>query len=305
MPFDPGRIPSVHALFLGVVLAFTGFIGFEAAAALGEEAVDPLRVIPRAILIAIAVGIFYYVFLAWVMAIGFGTRHIDQWATNPAALDALASRYAGTWLAVLVDLSVSVGGFVAALAGVNLASRNVFAMAREGGMPRQFAWTHPRFGSPWAAIATVIALTLALVLVLAEIVWDDPFKYFGFMATTATFAILGAYILLALAGMVFFWRRRAQDDAFQIVFDLVLPVGAVAICGYTIYESYKAPGPPPNTASPWIALAWLGVGLAVLAWLSIRHPDRVKSFGSILGASEGAESSSTPTVPDQILRGAD
>lgn len=300
-PFDPGRLPSVHALFLGVVLAFTGFIGFEAAATLGEEVVLPLRVIPRAILMAIVVGFVYYVFLAWVMAVGFGVHHIDEWATNPAALDALASRYAGTWLAVLVDLAVAVGAFVAALAGVSLAARTVFAMGREGGMPRQFAWTHRRFGSPWAAIGTVLAITLALVVVLARIAWNDPFKYFGFMATTATFAILGAYILIALAGMVFFWRTRTKDTAFNAVFDIVLPTGAVAICGYTIYESYKAPGPPPNTASPWIALGWLGLGLFVLVWLTATHPDRVRSFGSILGASEASEREATAAVQDQLV----
>jgi hypothetical protein len=117
-PFDPGNLPSAHGLFLATVLAFTGYIGFEAAAALGEEAADPLRVIPRAVLAAITVGIVYYVFLAWVLAVGFGVDHVDRWATNPAALDALASRYAGTWLAVIVDLAVSVGAFVAALAVV-------------------------------------------------------------------------------------------------------------------------------------------------------------------------------------------
>jgi amino acid transporter len=286
-PFDPGRLPSSHGLFLAVVLAFTGFIGFEAAAALGEEAADPLRVIPRAILMAIAVGVVFYIFLAWVMAVGFGIDHIDQWASNPAALDTLATRYAGTWLAVLVDLGVSVGALVAALAGVNLTSRILFAMAREGGAPRAFATTNARFGTPWAAIGAVLALTLTLVVALAWIAWDDPFKYFGFMATTATFAILGTYILIALAGMVFFWRSRSEDTAFQIVFDLLLPAGAVAICGYTIYESFKAPGPPPNTASPWIALAWLAIGLGVLGWLTSRRPERVRAFGSILGASEG------------------
>jgi amino acid transporter len=286
-PFDPGRLPSSHGLFLAVVLAFTGFIGFEAAAALGEEAADPLRVIPRAILMAIAVGVVFYIFLAWVMAVGFGIDHIDQWATNPAALDTLATRYAGTWLAVLVDLGVSVGALVAALAGVNLTSRILFAMAREGGAPRAFATTNARFGTPWAAIGAVLALTLTLVVALAWIAWDDPFKYFGFMATTATFAILGTYILIALAGMVFFWRSRSEDTAFQIVFDLLLPAGAVAICGYTIYESFKAPGPPPNTASPWIALAWLAIGLGVLGWLTSQRPERVGAFGSILGASEG------------------
>jgi amino acid transporter len=285
-PLDPGQLPSVHGLFLAVVLAFTGFIGFEAAASLGEETAEPLRVIPRAILIAIGAGVVYYVFLSWVMAVGFGVDHIDQWATNPAALDTLSSRYAGTWLAVIVDLAVSVGAFVAALAGLNLTARTVFAMAREGGMPRWFAWTHPRFGTPWAAISSALALTVVLVVVLARIAWNDPFKYFGFMATTATFPILGAYILIAVAGMIFFWRSRSEDTTFHVVFDGLLPLGAIAICGYTIYESYKSPGPAPNTWSPWIALGWLGIGIVVLAWLRATHPERVRSFGSILGAGE-------------------
>jgi amino acid transporter len=297
-PFDPTNLPSTHGLFLAVVLAFTGYIGFEAAASLGEEAVEPLRVIPRAVLTAILIGVVYYIFLAWVLALGFGVDHIDQWATNPAALDALAERYAGTWLAVLVDLGVSVGAFVAALAGVNLTARTAFAMAREGGMPRAFAWTHPRFKTPWVAIGSVLALTLALVVILARIAWNDPFKYFGFVATTATFGILGTYILIALAGMVFFWRARSTSAvAFNVVFDLVLPAGAIAICGYTIYESFKAPGPPPNTWSPWIALVWLGVGLVVLAWLSATRPGRVRSFGSILGVAEGGEPSAVAAEP--------
>jgi amino acid transporter len=286
-PLNPANLPSVHGLFLGVVLAFTGYIGFEAAASLGEETAEPLRVIPRAILAAIAVGIVYYVFLAWVLAIGFGQDHIDEWATNPAALDSLALRYAGTWLAVLVDLAVSVGAFVAALAGVTLTARTLFAMGREGGMPRAYAWTHPRARTPWIAIGSVIALTLALVTVLARIIWNDPFVYFGFMATTATFGILAAYILIALAGMPFFWRtRETSETAFNVLSDVLLPLGAVAICAYTIYESFRSPGPSPNTWSPWIALAWLGLGLVVLAAITATSPARVRSFGSILGAGE-------------------
>jgi amino acid transporter len=161
-------------------------------------------------------------------------------------------------------------------------------MAREGGLPRSFAWTHPRFRTPWLAIATVLGLTVALVVILARIQWNNPFEYFGFMATTTTFAILGAYILVALAGMTFFWRTRSSADgaAFNLVFDLVLPLGAIAICGYTIYESFRAPGPSPNTWSPWLALAWLGVGVIVLALLERDRPERVRAFGSILGEGE-------------------
>jgi amino acid transporter len=89
------------------------------------------------------VGVVFYILLAWVMAVGFGVDHIDRWATNPAALDTLSSRYAGTRLAVLVDLGVCVGALVGALAGVNLTSRTLFAMAREGG-DRRGAGPHAR-----------------------------------------------------------------------------------------------------------------------------------------------------------------
>jgi amino acid transporter len=73
-----------------------------------------------------------------------------------------------------------------------------------------------------------------LVVALAWIALDDPFKYFGFMATTATFAILGTYILIALAGMVFFWRTRSADTAFQIVFDVALPLEALFVTARTV-----------------------------------------------------------------------
>ena len=132
-------------------------------------------------------------------------------------------------------------------------------------MPRAFAWTHPRTRTPWVAIGSVIVLTLALVIVLARITWDDPFVYFGFMATTATFGILAAYILIALAGMVFFWRtRQSSDTAFSVLFDVLLPLGAIAICAYTIYESFRSPGPSRtpglrgsrSPGSGWAARCW-------------------------------------------------
>src|SRR5205085_5871452 len=78
-PLNPANAPSTSDLFLAVVLTFTGFIGFEAAAVLGEEAVDPLRAIPRAILTAVLVALVYYVFVTWAMAVGFG---VDRKSTR-------------------------------------------------------------------------------------------------------------------------------------------------------------------------------------------------------------------------------
>jgi amino acid transporter len=220
-----------------------------------------------------------------------------KWASDPAALDTLATRYVGSWFATLVDIAVVVDAFVAALAGVALVSRTAFAMGREGGLPKVFAWTHPRFNTPWVAILSTMALTLVLTSWLARGTWNDPFTYFAFMATTATFGILGVYILVALGGAAYFWRMRAAAAVtYNATLDVVLPAGAIVICGLTIYWSIFPRPPAPISYAPYVAGGWLLVGLAYLAWLRTRSPERVAQFGSVL-AEGGDLAEPAPTEP--------
>ncbi|HZT84013.1 MAG TPA: APC family permease [Gaiellaceae bacterium] len=292
-PFNFHHAGTAHDFFYAMVFAFTGFIGFEAAAALGEESAEPLRMIPKAILSAVLVALVFYVFLTWAMSVGFGVDNSSAWASNPGALDALASHYVGNWFATLVDVAVVVDAFVAALAGTALVSRTAFAMGREGGLPRVFAWTHPRFKTPWVSILASLALTVILVSWLARGTWNSPLTYFAFMATTATFGILGTYILVALGGMAYFWRTRAATQvAFNLVLDAVLPVAAIVVCGLTIYWSITPRPPKPISYSIWVALGWLGLGVAYLLWLRLTAPGRVAQFGSVL--AEGGEAGTAP-----------
>lgn len=285
-PFNPANVPNTHGFFLSMVFAFTGFIGFEAASSLGEEATQPLRVIARAVLAAVLVGLVFYVFVTFSMSIGFGIAHAAAWGKDPTALDTLATRYSGNALAIIVDLAVVVDSFVAALAGVHLTTRITFAMGKDGGLPRIFAWTHPRFRTPWFGIAGSLLLTIFLVVWLAYATYD-PFTYFGFMATTASLGILFAYILVALGGIVYFWReRRAGDTRYNPILDLLLPCGAIVICGLTIYWSNVPRPPHPIDLAPWISAGWFVVGLIVLAILSARSPGRVRAFGRHLAEAD-------------------
>jgi len=287
-PFNPSHANSTHDFFQAMVFAFTGFIGFEAAAALGEEAAEPRKIIPKAILSAVVVALVFYVFLTWAMSIGFGVDNAAQWAANPAALDALATRYVGSWFATIVDIAVVVDAFVAALAGVALVSRTAYAMGREGGLPRVFAWTHPRFRTPWVAIISTLLLTVILVSWLARGTWD-PFTFFAFLATTATFGILAVYILIALGGALYFWRsRQAADVGYNIVFDVVLPIVAIVICALTIYWSIFPRPPHPISYAPWVAGGWLLLGLVWLAWLNVTAPEKVEQFGTVLAEGRRA-----------------
>src|SRR5436190_3947637 len=245
-----------------------------------------------AILTAAVLAVVWYVFITWTMSVGFGVGNSAKWAQDVAPLDTLATRYAGTWLSVLVDLAVITSAFIAALAGIHLTARTFFAMGREGGLPRALAWTHPRFRTPWVGIGLALVITFVLGVTLGRH-WThpapSPFTYVQFMALTATLGILGAYILVALSGIVFFRRAKAEDVSYNVLLDIVLPLAAIAICGYTIYKSVHPLPPSPMKYGPWIALIWLGIGVAIVTWLALTHPERVRAFGSILGEGEAVD----------------
>jgi amino acid transporter len=284
-PFDPGLAPSGHGLALAVVLAFTGYIGFEAAAVLGEEAAKPKRVIPRAILGTVIVATVYFIFVTWAQAVGYGVAGAGKWAADPTALATLSDRYVAHWFSTLVDIVVAVDAFVAALAGVHLTARTLFAMGRDGGLPKQFAAVTPRFRSPYVGISASVILTLVLGAWFGR--HFGVTLYFYLMATTASLGILFVYALVAIAGMVFFWRARNRDGArYNVILDVVLPLIAVVICGYAIYSTLVPRPPAPISYSAWIALAWVVAGLLLVLGLVIRRPDRVRTFGQAFDTTE-------------------
>jgi amino acid transporter len=294
-PLNPSHVSSVGNLFHGLVFAFGGYIGFEAAASLGEEAKNPLKVIPRAVLCAVLVGIVFYVFVTFAMSVGFGVDGAGKWAQDPTAYDTLVTHYAGKGLAVIVDLAVVLDAFVASLAATVLVSRTVFAMGRDGGLPRAFAWTHPRWRTPWVGILASIALTLVLVIWLGYLTYD-PLTYFGFMATTATFWLLGTYILMAAAGIVYFWRQRREAGVtYNPLLDFIAPAVAIGISVLTIYWSIHPVPPHPLDEAPWIALGWLCLGIVIVLWMRAKAPSRVAGFGRTLGE----EASHTGREPEE------
>lgn len=283
-PFSFSALPSgLSGLLFGTIFSFTSFIGFEAAAVLGEETANPKYTIPRAIFAAILVGAVFYIFVTYALSIGYGPAHAAKWAADQAPLDTLANRYASPALATIVDLMVAISAFIAALASLNLASRMLYAMGRDRGLPAAFGMTHPRYKSPWVGI--VVALLITFVLGVTLGLQLGPFNLFGFLATTAALGILLAYILVAISGIVYLLRmaRKEQKAGVIIIFDVVLPIIGVLLCGATIFSSVWPVPPPPLNYAPYIAGAWLVLGLIVLAALWLTRPEQVRQFGKILG----------------------
>ena len=102
--FNPSTT-SVHTVFNGVMLGILLFVGFEAAASLGEESHDPAKSIPRALIGTVGASALFYVIMSYAISIGLGQTAVEKGAwLDPAALDNLAtntsargSRRSSTW----------------------------------------------------------------------------------------------------------------------------------------------------------------------------------------------------------------
>ena len=144
-------------------LLFFAFAGYARLATLGEEVVDPARIIPKAIPLALGITLGVYALVAVAALVAAGPEALGA-STAPLATAVRSGSFA--WLAPVVR----VGGCVAAL-GVLLSlivgvSRTAFAMAADGALPRWFDAVHPVHRVPHRAELAVGALVTVVVLVV-------------------------------------------------------------------------------------------------------------------------------------------
>ena len=138
--FTPAPGTDVSALFLGIVFGFLSFAGFEAAATLGEETRDPRRTIPRAILGVAIFGGVYFVFVTAVEVMGFGADDagVAAFTKSPSLMGDLGTSYVAAWVGDVITIGAAVSAFGCALACAVGAARLLFALGRDGVLPRAF-----------------------------------------------------------------------------------------------------------------------------------------------------------------------
>jgi APA family basic amino acid/polyamine antiporter len=156
-PFPGG---GIHDILQSAGLLFFAFAGYARIATLGEEVRDPQRTIPRAISIALGITLVTYAAVAVSTLLAVG-------AAGLAASDSpLRTAVAVGELQALAPV-VQIGGAVAAtgslLAMILGVSRTVFAMSRDGYLPRGLDAVHPRFGVPHRAELAVAVVVIVLV----------------------------------------------------------------------------------------------------------------------------------------------
>ena len=284
-------------VFGGVAFGILSFTGFETAANLAEETRDPRRNIPLAVLGSVAVGGVFYVAVTYATAVGYGVREATtEWPKSASGLAPLADVYA-SYLTDLVLLAVAFSSFFAALGISNACTRTLFAMGRDGVLPRAFSRTHPRHETPYVALIAYLVVAAVFAAVLIAVTtpatrdgiagggghYASGMYVFAEGLTIVTPPIMIAYALVSWAGIAYGVRHRKPTLAVASVGALVGAGLAVFGSLYYSFVPVAAGGtiPTPYRAIPWAILGWLTIGGLIAAWLRRSRPDAWQQMGTV------------------------
>jgi amino acid transporter len=271
-----------------MIFAILAFIGFEASAPLAEEAKDPRRTIPRAVILsALLIGIFYLIcyYAASVyfgpdkMASGFtGFNGGDPWS-------GLAQKVWGPGL-IIVILAVLNSAIANSNAGVNASTRVGYSLGRIGLLPRAFASIHPRYHTPHVAV-NVQAIGGIVLAVGLGWVTGGPLNAFALLGTVATIIIVTIYILTNISNLVFYAREhRAEfnwllNGVVPVVGSLIFLPALVAAFGIDFLSLGISGLTAPSNLAPLIIGIWMVVGLGLAVYFVTSQPARLKDTGRI------------------------
>ncbi len=266
------------------VFGFLAFAGFEGAAALGEETMQPKRDIPRAIKIAVAVVSAFFLLAITGQSVGYGTNAagVKAFLAGTPYAD-LGHAYVGQWLAVLLNLVASLSLFAITLGTLNGAARIGYALIRDAGV-RGPLGTLSRTGAP-VALLGLLSFFVLCFMVGQRLAGTGVESATFYWLTIGTISLLVAYALATVGALKYlFFTGPAKAARWQVV----VPVLALAFVLYTIYKNVVGVV-GPYRFFPYLVLAWLVLGAIVVLTVP-GLADRVRAR---LTASESAAASAS------------
>ncbi|WP_024356580.1 APC family permease [Leucobacter chironomi] len=160
-PFTFGE-GGIGAVASGAAILALSFLGFDAVSTLSEEAKRPRKDIPRAIVLATMVGGLFFILVSWAGAMAYQPdwESLTAGEVDAAGVTVMNNIGGEAFTAFFVAVYV-VGAFGSGMTGQVSVSRILYAMGRDGMLPKPLSRLHHRFGTPIVAAVTVSVFALS------------------------------------------------------------------------------------------------------------------------------------------------
>ncbi|MTD14092.1 amino acid permease [Nakamurella sp. YIM 132087] len=263
-----GGAPSSFGVF-GVLsaasLVFFAFIGFDVVATAAEETRNPGKDVPRGILGSLVIVTVLYVLVTVVLT---GMVSYTELPGDDATLSSAFSLVGNGWAAKVIAIGALAGLTTVVLVLMLGQSRIIFAMSRDGLLPRGIGSVSPRSGVP-VRITVGVGVVVAIIAGVSDI---------GVLEEMVNVGTLFAFVLVSIGVIVLRRTRPDLPRSFKVPLMPVIPILAVIACLWLMINL---------TAITWIRfLIWMAIGVIVYFLYGRRHSRLGKQGGSVLAGQE-------------------
>ncbi|WP_280208275.1 amino acid permease [Nocardia cyriacigeorgica] len=244
-----------YGLLAAASLVFFAFIGFDVVATAAEETKNPQRDMPRGILGSLMIVTVLYVAVSLVLT---GMVPYTDLAGDDATLATAFAIHGDTWVKNIISVGALAGLTTVVMVMLLGQTRVLFAMSRDGLMPRRLAHTGNR-GTP-VRITVIVGAVCAVLAGFIE---------FGTLEEMVNIGTLFAFVLVSIGVLVLRKTRPDLPRGFRVPFVPVLPILAVLACLWLMLNL---------SVETWLRfIVWMALGLVVYFAYGKRH--------SVLGKS--------------------
>ena len=256
-PFVPERTVDANGVghygWPGVVTAaavvFFAVFGYDTLTTAAEEAKNPQRDLPRAILLSLGVSMALYITITLVLTGMVPYAQLGNDAPVAHAFQSLGMKWIGAAISATAIASILSVIFAFMLA----AARIWFALSRDGLLPGWFAKVHPVHGTPYRP-------TLAIGVFTAIVAGCVPL---GEVAKLVNIGVLSAFIVICASVWVLRVRKPDLPRAFRTPWVPVIPIIGILFSVWLLSEL---------ALITWcVFLIWIGLGLIVYLAYGRRH----------------------------------
>lgn len=206
-----GTAGGFDPILAGAAILCLSFLGFDAVSTLSEEAKDPKRTVPRAIMIATVVSGLIFIVLSYVSQLVYPSNQFAD--VDSGSLEVMTTA-GGQFLNSFFTAAYVAGALGSAITSQASVARILFAMGRDGILPRKvFGHVSLRFSTPVYAIAFVSVISLAAI-----------FVDLALLASVVSFGALVAFSVVNLSVIKHYLVDLKEREGAQLLGSLVLPL---------------------------------------------------------------------------------
>ena len=292
LPADGNVIPALQ----GMVFCILAFVGFEGAAPLGEEAREPRRTIPRAVVLScVLIGLFY-IFCYYAATVFFGPAAMQAdfiGANEGNPWGGMAEQVLPGIGSLLVTFAIVNSSIANANAGANASTRVIFSLGRSRLLPGALSAVHPIHRTPINAVHVQgiigIVLGVGLSLLFNSEAAGGPLTTYFFIGYMLGLSFAAMYITVNVATIGYFLGEgRAEFNVIKhglvpVLGIIAMVIGFVSALGGVTIPILNIEIPPlsaPFSYAPLIVAVWVVAGVALFFMLRMRNPQATSEIGA-------------------------